>query len=260
MRRNLVHSVALSFVFAGMQAAWAGGGGDERAHLLSTAAGISSPSYASAFMENPAGIIFNSQTKVQGSLWTPNDKLDPLGAGAMLILGNGSAGAGVGVLGTGTDNYSLNWGLAADVGPVALGFNGSKSMKGSGAGWGLDVGALINPKDAFRIGVVGYGLADGPDAIGAGVGYDVSGATLAIDGARSMLKGRDEITVKPGLTVNAGNFSLSGGYGFEVQGKGGTPIPTGTSLGVGYASGGAWSAQFYYNQLAYYYLGVTCRL
>lgn len=248
---------------------------DELNHLLSVGGGIASPSVTSALGENPAGLMYNTRTKVQAATATGSESLNPVGFGGLLFGGNGFVGGGIGLQGFNNQTEGggqillLNWGLAAEFTSLnmAFGFTGTRTLHrsgvvmgtGSGTTWCVDTGVIINPHGSSRYGLTLFQILDSVDAIGAGWAIDASSwSTFALDGTYS--PDSKSAVVKPGLSLQFDGFQMSSGYGFRAVGDSGSWIRQGLSLGVGFNLGDHMFAQMYYNHIALYYGGITFRL
>jgi hypothetical protein len=233
-----------------------GSGGDE--HLLSTAGGIAAPSYSSGVEgENPAGLVYVPNTLFHGSLSSGNDSFSPLGWGAGLYLGNGKVGGALGVAGStasGSDP-AAHLGLAATIDALssAVGVAAFRSFDGDGVE--VNAGFITKPGSDFRVGGTVFGINDGANSFAAGLATEVgSGATFAVDAGYNT--DSEGLVVKPGLTIGVSGIRLGVGYGIDVK-KGGAPIGRDFSAGLGIGVGSSTELQFYYNQLARWYGGLS---
>lgn len=256
---------------------WALEGSDdlEVSHLLSVGGGISSPSVTSSLVENPAGLAFNQQTKFMAEGAATNSGLNPIGIGGLFFLGNGSVGGGLGVQtyngqGNNAGNITLfNFGISAKVPNmnVAIGAAGSYVISQSGVpaypnGTTLDsnVGMIVNPDGDVHFGVTAFDVLNGVDAVGAGVSANASDwATFSVDGIMNP-QGETGKTVKPAMGIHLASFQFTLGYGIGLDGTDTYWIRRGTAFGMGIQLGMDTHLQFYYNQLALYFLGLTVRL
>jgi hypothetical protein len=243
----------------------------ETGHILSTGAGISSPSVTSALGENPAGLVYNHQTKFLGALSGGNSSFNPLGVGGLFFLGNGFVGGGLGIQnydsqgnGAGSMRY-FQYGMAAFVQGINIAFGASGSytlLDGGGSGgnhWGLDLGMIYNPKGDVRLGVTAFNAIDGINAIGVGVAADVSTyATFALD-ASTTPQGSGR-TLKPAMGIHLMDIQLNLGHGIAIDNDASSWIRRGTSFGLGFRLSPAIHLQAYYNQIAQYYAALTIRM
>ena len=251
------------------------GSNDEATHLLSIGGGVSSPSMTSGLIgENPAGFMYNNQTRFLGELGWTNSQLSPLGAGGLMFFGNGQVGGGLGVqnftgqgdtagdltllvFGIGSEIPNLNIAFGA-TGSYVLSNNGVNNGMGSGGNWNTDLGILFNPRGDIRGGITAYEVIGGVQAIGAGIAADANSyATFSLDGTSSTL-GHSKV-LKPALGLHMSDFQIAFGYGIHLDDYGDNWIRRGTSLALGVRVTPNVHIQFYYNQLALYYaaIGIT---
>lgn len=255
---------------------WAYGMDDfEMGHVLSVGAGVSSPSVTSALGENPAGLMYNQQTKFLGEAALTNHSLNNLGMGGLFYLGNGFVGGGLGIEtfnGQGNNAGSLtllNFGVGALIEGLNLSFgasgtytvsqNGATNGTGSGSIWTGNIGLLYNPNGPFRVGATAFHLASTDRAIGLGLAADASTwATFALDGTMNM-NGTGPI-IKPAMGIHLKDFQCTLGYGLPLDSTATNWIRQGGSLGVGVRLSMNFHLQAYYNHLALYYFGLTIRI
>ncbi len=226
------------------------------ARTVSIGAGIASPSRTSALLENPAGLTLNEATRIQAAAFSGNDSFDPLGYSGGVFFGNGNAGAAAQIRRTGADATVLDLGIAASLSSFAFGASASKDFDG---GWDSNIGAIFNPKNKVRFGALVYGVIGGPDGYGAGIASSISSdATIALDAAVN--NDGEGLTLKPSLGVDFKTIQIVFGYGLEADDNGGSPIPEGFSLGLGFQITQSVHLVGYHNQLDEYYLGVIFKL
>lgn len=275
LKRKLLFGLCL---FLCPTVTWAAGGMDdfEIAHVLSIGAGISSPSVTSALVENPAGLVYNQQTKFLGETAATNASLNPIGLGGLFFLGNGFVGGGLGVQtfsgqGNNAGNISIfNFGIAAKATGlnVSIGATGSYVISQSGNatayanGTTLDsnIGMIFNPDGDVRFGVTAFDVLNGVDALGAGIAASASDwATFSLDGSMDAKSGNGK-TIKPAMGIHLMDFQFTLGYGLGLDNLDTNWIRRGTAFGMGIQLGMEAHLQFYYNQLALYFVGLTIRL
>lgn len=237
--------------------------GSRLGHDVSVAGGIASPSTTTAGLgENPAGLPYNVATSVTAALLTEDSDFDPLVMGGLITLGNGSMGASVGLQRYNSgDNLDLNLGVGAMIEPLQTQFGvaARRALQPSGGDFDFDLGAIINPRSATRLGVMAIGVEAGIDAWGAGVAIDPSAdVTFAVDATYETAG--ETLMVKPGLQVRASSLALSVGYGIEGQAGAASLAPgirEGFSAGMAYTASTNFKLEAYYEQLARYAIFLT---
>jgi hypothetical protein len=246
------------FIFFFSSLAFASGQDD--AHLLSLAGGIASPSFNSSLFENPAGLVFNHETRVLGSVASETSNLNPLDLGVGLYLGNGSIGGAFNLNDNTASSGGLGYsvGLGASIDSLGVAF-GAALHSGSGLGTSCDLGLLFGPKNKVHGGFTAYDVTNGISAFGGGIAADVgSGASLGVDASTTpKFKGT---TFKPGLSVQASSLQLSMGYGFSVDQSNTSYLRTGVSVGAGVKLTESLHLQAYYNELEEYFAGLSVKL
>lgn len=237
---------------------------DNSEYALSTGAGIASPGATASLFENPAGLIYNASTKFEGFASSGDSNLSPANLGGLAFLGNGSVGASIGAQ-TSTASGSgavLDYGLAATIpsSDISIGLGGTYQLTyGSSDAWGLNAGALFNAHGSTRFGATVYDLTNGVSGFGAGAAFDLSpDATFAIDGGAD--KNFNGKTLTPGLQVRVAPVELMFSYGIDIDNNGASPIPRGTTLGLGVRVTDTIHLIGYYNELDTYFLALTARL
>jgi hypothetical protein len=97
------------------------------------------------------------------------------------------------------------------------------------------------------------------DGYAGGVAAQLSqNATFAVDA--SVDHNGNGMTAKPALGIDVQTVQLVYGYGIAVDKNATSHILRGSAVGAGLKLSEAAHLQFYYNQLARYYLGLTLRL
>ncbi len=248
---------------------------DEGQHILSIGGGISSPSEATVFGENPAGLIYNRSPKLLFSLSTHPEDEHLMGTSGYFFTGNGLAAASLGVRSysnsadqKGSISY-FDFGLStySEGLNTSIGISGTYRFQKPGYlppaieqdTWTANIGLLFNPFGAFRIGVNLYDVAHSITSYGLGLSAEVNQfATLSIDG--SINSSGEGMTVKPAIGVLAGSLQVSYGYGMKTHDSNHTSaISAGNTLGLGFQATEKFQLQFQYNHVALYFLGATVR-
>jgi hypothetical protein len=130
---------------------------------------------------------------------------------------------------------------------------------GGGGGWTTNLGAIFNTKGKWRIGVEVRDAFNGVSGLGAGVATNISpDATFDVDASTD--KDFKGLRVKPTLAVDVHVFQVAFGYGIRVDQNNSSFINDGFAAALAFKLTDAAYLQFYYNQIAKYYLGVTFRL
>ena len=237
----------------------------EGAHLLSVGAGISTPSLYSALLENPAGLVFNREYRVAAAVTSPNSTLNPIRGQIAGFTGNGQLGGGVSLENYNSQNpgeiVNLHYGMAAiiDQFNFSVGVSGTYCFQNVDNAFGegvssinnFNLGFLFDPYGFMRIGIVGYQLVGGAQAIGGGFSYLANPfATLTLDAASNTKF--EGATLKPGVALETHDVQLSVGYGIRLDERAPSWLRKGVSIGLGLTFDNALYAQVYYNQFNLY--------
>ncbi|NDG85035.1 MAG: hypothetical protein EBX52_08370 [Proteobacteria bacterium] len=196
------------------------GGGMEDQMLISNGQGVSSPGFWEGLKSaNPAGLSYNQRMKFQGCVATFDSSASTISESAGVLGSVGQVGGGVEYSRFGAGPYgtgAINWGLATavDAASLRLGVSGHHLNGASGS---YDFGFLFDPSRQIRFGFLLPAIQNGLRNAGAGFTFGLDSTfDLVVDGAMD-LKSRDSI-VKPGLTLHADRFVVTGAYGFHVKG------------------------------------------
>lgn len=187
-------------------------------YSLSAAGGIVSSSKNLAAFQNPAALIYGDSLDIDLQLMDTGS--GDLGFGGGLMFGGMDWGGVVGLqhLSHGAGTTRAYYGIAGTVRQfkTAFGISGRTEIDG-GSGTTIDIGALINPTDPFRVGLTAFGVNDGFNAFGAGVAYDLSSSiTLLADGTAA--NDADLLALAPGIRIGNQNAAATLSYGLKAKG------------------------------------------
>lgn len=246
----------------------------EKLRIVSVGGAVSTPSETPVNGENPAGLVFNSEPKVTASIEThPKKTYGLMGNAYNFFTGNRLVGGRIGARTYSNSSDSggsisyFDFGLAtySEYMNIALGLDGYYRFRKQGTipaaqeekAWATNVGMIINPMGVFRLGLTGFGIGQGIEAVGAGVSGDVNQySTLGVDASTAGSGGA--LTVKPSIAILASPFMITYGYGVrfgDVNASAG--IPKGNTLGVGFQLSQSLRIQGSYNQHSLYYLSAA---
>jgi hypothetical protein len=215
---------------------------------VAISSGIVYPAPLTALRENPSGLADHPGLSLMGSLESDDD-FSPLSAGGQFLAGNGQIGGGVWAR---TDEV-VSFGVGAEVESFGFGLAGSTRF-GTG-GFSLDVGLHYDGPSELNWGALIVDLADGVDALGFGVGFDVSPQlSVGVDGGVSLVN--DKVSLVPGIGLRVEPLEVTLGYGL---GDLGAPLARGVMLGLGFSVARSLELVGYYNHLSELFLGLGVR-
>ena len=246
----------------------------EKMRIISVGGAVSTPSETPVNGENPAGLVFNGGPKVTASIETHPKKIyGLLGNAYGFFTGNRLVGGRIGARTYSNSNDSsgaisyFDFGLAtySEYMNIAFGLDGYYRFRRQGTvsisqeekAWATNLGMIINPMGVFRLGLTGYGIGQGIEAVGAGVSGDVNQySTIGVDASTAGSGGA--LTVKPSIAILAAPFMITYGYGVRFGDENATAgIPKGNTLGIGFQLSQALRIQGSYNQHSLYYLNAA---
>lgn len=237
------------------------GGGYEDQMLISNGQGVSSPGFWEGLKSsNPAGLSYNQRMKFQGCVATFDSAASTISESAGVLGSVGPVGGGVEYSRFGAGPYgkgAVNWGLATglDSASLRLGLSGHHL---SGANGSYDFGFLFDPSRAIRFGFLLPAVQNGLRLAGAGFTFGLDSTfDLVIDGAMD-LKSRDSI-VKPGLTLHADRFVVTGAYGFRTKGTSDPILYSKVSAAIGMRITDHILVEYTYRGLPEHLVGLTLR-
>jgi hypothetical protein len=240
-----------TFIFLLMSIdAWARGSGEDQ-HLISVSSGVAAPSFNPILGENPAGIFRQSSVKLQGFVGSLGGGSDELRPGAFLSTGNGTVGAGIGLVDAGAD-FELAWGAGGELGALNTAFGVSGIGIDSAS---INIGALFNPDGQLRFGAMIYDVTNGLEIFGAGLAYGKDQFKIVLDAGYA----NSSLGVRPGIGVSVEPLHLSVSYADTVVDEGATPVGDGINVGVGFELSSDFSLLFYYEHLYRTYFGLIYR-
>ncbi len=244
-------------------------------HNLSLAGGIAHPGRALAISQNPAGLIYNRETKVHVSLAQAQEG-DGYGYGGGAFTGSDTVGGGAFIRSYNTEPASaakirlLDLGIGAIFSSLdsALGIGVSKNMSmtepmdssNSCGQWCLTLGMITSPSSGSRIGLNVVQASDSSFLIGAGWASDYSQNLVAVLDAQ-MDPQQSTIIAKPGLGIFIQEMQLTASYGVKATGgEGHLLLRKGWSLGLSVEPFRDMVFEAYINQFTHFYLGMTMPL
>ncbi len=234
---------------------------DESFHSLSTAHGISAPSYNTSVFTNPAGLTYNEHSRISAFAENSAVKVDHPTAGAGLLTGDGKFGGTLGLKQTTSSpaQSSLFYGggyYVSDL-KVAFGVSGLTALNGGG-GTTLNGGILLFPRGDLKFGYTAFDFTGGVLAHGFGVAFDIE-RTLTLAGDLIYVPHGKDFYFRPGLRWGSSNIYATVSYNFRrgssLGGIGSTA--DGPSLGLGLYFSQSVSWQIYYKQINTLFTGLT---
>lgn len=246
----------------------------DKLRIVSVGGAVSTPSETPVNGENPAGLVFNNGPKVTASIETHPKKIyGLLGNSYGFFTGNHLVGGKIGARtysnssdSSGAISY-FDFGLAtySEYMNIAFGLDGYYRFRKQGTipiaqeekSWATNLGMIINPMGVFRLGLTGYGIGQGIEAVGAGVSGDVNQySTMGVDVSTAGNGGA--LTVKPSIAIIASPFMITYGYGVRFGDENASAgIPKGNTLGLGFQLSQSLRIQGSYNQHSLYYLSAA---
>jgi hypothetical protein len=234
----------------------------EDQYMIGNGQGISSPSFWEGLKgQNPVGLVNNQRIKFQGAGAVFSDSVSNARASGGVLAGLGPLGMGVELAQFDAAPYArgtsaVNWGLAADLRAVdvVLGISGHH-MGGAGS---CNVGLAYQPLTWFRLALMVPRVNQNPKVFGGGVTLEVDPAIdLVMDAA---LDTRDSaLMLKPGLTLHADRFHVSGAYGHRQRGSSDPLLSNGLTAAVGLKISNHLLLEYSYQGLSRHLLGLTLR-
>lgn len=224
---------------------------EETRHAVSHGLGVSSPAIHSSLSENPAGLAYIRLTEIYGALYSPNRQLNPMTYGGQAFFGEDRVGAGLGVF----SDSSAQIGIAAQVPSLRTAFGASTIINLKGGPTDLTIGMILGIESDYRFGLVGYGILDGVQRVGAGFATELNrSATFAVD-AGSDGNG-NALGVKASLGIHITAAQINMGYGIHIDENDPSWVLKGISFGLGFKPASRLQMSLYYNHLAQYYLAL----
>lgn len=230
---------------------------------LSASAGVARPSKTTAVFENPAGLVYNSQTSLNLAASFGDSLANPV-LEPGLFVGNGSLGASVGYLHPTTSGSggSVFYGAAAEVRSLGTSFGiAGTTFASSGGGTALNAGALIGAGAPFRVGLEVRNFTGSSREFAAGLNLDLDSSASFI-GDLGVDDGFGNPWIQPGLLIQGQKVSLSASYGLRVTGSGGGPsgFSDGLAAGLSFRAGQKTSFAAHYHHLSSWYAELTIGL
>lgn len=245
----------------GAGSAWARPSPEDQ-YMIANGQGISSPSFWEGIKsQNPVGLVNNQRIKFQGAGAFFSDSLNNARASGAALAGFGPLGMGLeysqfdaGPYASGTS--AVNWGLAADLRSLDL-VVGISGHHVGGAG-SYTVGLAYQPLTWFRLALMVPQVNQKPKVFGGGMTLEVDPAIdLVLDAAMDT---RDSaLMLKPGLTLHADRFHVSGAYGHRYRGASDPLLSNGLSAAVGLKFSNHILLEYSYQGLSRHLLGLTLR-
>lgn len=253
-------ALALFLLCAQSGAAWGSslsrgyGGGNRVDRALSQGAGVAAPALDTALIENPAGLAFTPELRIQLVGGSENRLFNDATYGGMLVFGQENVGAGFGVF----NGSRAQFGIAAMVPSVSTAFGVSTFANLENGQTDMNLGAIVAAGSDLRLGAALYGALEQVDALGFGLATELNASsTFAVDLAAS--GAFSDVGIKPSLGIHLPKVQMVMGYGIDFREDSPSWIRTGISMAIGVSFGSAVQLSAYFNQIALYYLslGVT---
>lgn len=234
----------------------------EDQYMIANGQGVSSPSFWEGIKgQNPSGLVNNQRIKFQGAGAFFSDSLNQARASGGVLAGLGPLGMGLEYSQFGSTPYAsgtsaVNWGLAAELRSLDLAIGVSGNHVGRNASY--TVGLAYQPVNGFRLALMAPQVNQNPKVFGGGITLEIDPAIdLVMDAA---LDTRDSaIMLKPGLTLHADRFHVSGAYGHRHRGTSDPLLTAGLSAAVGLKVSEHILLEYSYQGLSRHLLGLTLR-
>ena len=216
-----------------------------RLDVLSIAGGIAGPTYSTAVLQNPAGIVNTPGVAVIGQT-----SLDSSGSQAVysggLSYGDKLLGvtAGARMPSNSSDGTSMYYGIAlGGAHSLSMGLSGISQLKSGGTSqYNFGVSSELDP---FTFGLTVHNLGGDSPEMGAGIRFDFEKlVSLVVDASYSPSLSHSQI--QPGFAIGDGSVNFTLSYGF---GSGSTQLSSGVAGGVSLKVD-SLTLQAYYNQLS----------
>ncbi len=241
----------------------------ESHHMLSNGSGVVSPSTLATIGENPAGLAYNRQFKINASAREQSRGSQWEGSFAS------AGGNGIFGLGASLHQYSNSLNNASSqLYSIGAGNFLSKLKSSIGGSFRFNmndrwrnttvypemkskytVGSLINSTGNQRLGVVGHDIGTDDEFYSAGVSTDLNRSLFFVVDASAKSQFQKGV-IKPALNFNWGNAQLSLGWNQPIA----SPLSDWTQSHFTFGLG-IWEDDvkivIYFNRVELYYIGLT---
>ncbi len=245
----------------------------ESSHAMTTGSGVVSPSTLATIAENPAGLAYNRQIKVNGSINVQNST-SQLQTSFQSAGGNGTMGMGASAhryLDSSSNSsgsiYSV--GLGSFLKSVSSALGGSLRL-GMDSAWknqtvypemksNYTIGTLLNANSNKRIGVTAHDVGQANELYSFGVSTSLGQSSfLAVDNSVKLRS--SAAMIKPAIGFNSGSAQFSLGYNFPINSNLNAWTQSPWTFGLAIWSGELAKLVMYFNRVELFYLGLTMSL
>jgi hypothetical protein len=223
--------------------------------MVANGQGISSPSFWDGLSgANPAGLIRNTDFKLQGTAATFDDSTNNMRESGAILGGNGTVGAGVeysnydaGPFPTG--QHQINYGLALNLETLHTAFGVSGHTVSNNGGSTYDVGALIALTSQLHLGAVIPNFTNGLHVVAAGFTYAADPMVdFVVDAGY------------PGISIHTNLIQATAAYGFRFTGDSDDVlVTTKFTAGLGIKLAEMLLVEYEYRGLPEHRVGLTLR-
>ncbi|NDF14921.1 hypothetical protein EB061_06325 [bacterium] len=265
--RNIARQLGCALGCAIWILSWGAGPAEARPspedqYMIANGQGISSPSFWEGLKgQNPAGLVNNQRIKFQGTGAFFSDSWSNPRASAAVLAGLGPLGMGIEYSQFDRAPYApgtsaINWGLATGV--RSLGLSLGVSGRHFARVGSYTVGLAYQPLTWFRLALLLPNVNQSPKVFGGGVTLEVDPAMdLVLDAATDTRS--SALMLKPGITLHADRFHVSGAYGHRYRGSSDPMLSSGLTAAVGLKVSEHWLIEYSYQGLCRHLLGLTLR-
>ena len=233
---------------------------EEDHFVVSNGQGVSSPSFWNGLKgQNPAGMVFNQETKLQ--IGAGSYSGGSLGSAAFL-MGNGMLGAGAEfeelIYTGGSKKGKINWGLAGRLEMImtTLGFSSHTALQGGGTSY--DAGLFIEPSRRFRLGLTLPNINASISTVATGVTYQLDESVEMIVDA-DYNKNASCGVLKPGLSFHTTKLQATAAYGLRFKGNVDQLLKQGFTAGFGFQLAQSLLISYEYHGVIDHRVGLTLR-
>lgn len=197
--------------------------GEDRA-MVNNGQGVSSPSFWGGLSgANPAGLVNNTEFKLQGAAATSSDSIHHVQESGGAFAGNGQFGVGLQYTNYndgssfGDSSHSIDFGLAGTVETLHTAFGLSGHAYNGGGTGTYNAGALIDLAPAVRMGATLPDFTHTLQKFGAGFTYMADQMVDFVVDAGYNFKYSNGL-VKPGISIHTNIIQATIAYGFRFTG------------------------------------------